>query len=121
MSEKDDAKSITPTIFFDEIVPQILKATTEQRKSVTGTCEIALFGAQQQNWTVDLGQGTVHKGASNGKSDVYLEMDDTDFSSMMMNKLDWEAAIKAGRIRYDGQLPVLANFAAILEPRAMEY
>lgn len=120
MSEKEDAKQITPQVFFDEIVPQILKATTEHRKTVTGTCEIALFGDQQQNWIVDLGLGTVQKGG-NGKSDVYLEMTDTDFKSMMLNRLDWEVAIKEGRIRYDGNLPVLANFAAILEPRAMEY
>lgn len=120
MSEQSDAANITPQIFFDEVVPQILKATTEQRKAVTGTCEIALFGDQQQNWVVDLGQGTVAKGG-NGKSDVYLEMNDTDFRQMMMNRLDWEEAIKAGRIRYDGNLPVLANFAAILEPRTLEY
>jgi putative sterol carrier protein len=120
MSEREDAQKITPQIFFDEIVPQILKATTEHRKSVSGTCEIALFGEQLNSWVVDIGQGTVHKGA-NGKADAYLEMDDKDFKAMMLNRLDWDEAIKAGRIRFDGQLPVLANFAAILEPRTMEY
>jgi hypothetical protein len=120
MSEKSDAEAITPQAFFDEIVPQIMKATVEQRKNVTGTCEIALFGEQQHNWTVDLGQGTVQAG-SKGQSDAYLEMNDADFKSMMLNRLDWDNAIKDGRIRFQGQLPVLANFAAILEPRAMEY
>ncbi len=62
----------------------------------------------------------VAKGA--GKSaDVSLEMERNDFQAMMMNRLDLERAVREGRVRIDGQLPVLVSFAQVLEPRSMEY
>ena len=52
---------------------------------------------------------------------VALVADRGDFQAMMMNRLDIERAIRGGRVRYEGKLPVLADLAVILEPRSMEY
>lgn len=120
MSEKQSAEKITPEQFFDELVPQIMKATAAQRANVDGVCEIHLFGEHRSAWTINLKAGTVTQGGTKDP-DVYLEMDRGDFQMMMMNRLDMERAIRHGRIRYEGKLPVLASFATILEPRSMEY
>ncbi len=120
MSEKQAAEKITPEQFFDEIVPQIMKATAAQRANVEGVCEIHLFGERKSAWTINLKAGTVQQGGTKNP-DVYLEMERGDFQMMMMNRLDVEGAIRRGRVRYEGSLPVLATFAHILEPRSMEY
>ena len=120
MSEKQAAEKITPEQFFDEIVPQIMKATVTQRANVEGVCEIHLFGESRSAWTINLKAGTVEQGAGKN-ADLYLEMDRGDFQAMMMNRLDIERAIHSGRVRFEGKLPVLANLAIILEPRSMEY
>ncbi len=120
MTERQAAESITPEQFFDEIVPQILKATATQRMSLEGVCEIHLFGEVRSAWTINLKAGTVQQGGTKS-ADLYLEMDRGDFQAMMMNRLDIERAIRGGRMRFEGQLPVLASFATLLEPRTMEY
>jgi hypothetical protein len=48
-------------------------------------------------------------------------MDRGDFQAMMMNRLDIERAIRGGRVRFEGKLPVLESLANILEPRSIEY
>src|SRR5262245_8416335 len=98
MSERQAAERITPEQFFDQIVPQIMKATAAQRVSVEGVCEIHLFGEKRSAWTVNLKAGTVAPGG-NQNPDLYLEMDRGDFEEMMLNRLDIERAIRAGRIR----------------------
>lgn len=120
MSEKQAAEKITPEQFFDEIVPEILKATASQRTNTEGVCEIHLFGERRSAWTINLKAGTVAQGGTKDP-DLYLEMDRTDFQALMMNRLDIERAIRGGRVRFEGKLPVLASFANILEPRSMEY
>ena len=120
MSEKQAAEKITPEQFFDEIVPEILKATVGRRANVEGVCEIHLFGETRSAWTINLKAGTVVHGGTKAP-DFYLEMDRSDFQAMMMNRLDIESAIRGGRVRYQGKLPVLAELAVILEPRSMEY
>ncbi|MBI3184355.1 MAG: SCP2 sterol-binding domain-containing protein [Myxococcales bacterium] len=120
MSERAAAEKITPEIFFDEVVPKILSATNEQRKQLKGTCEVTLFGEKRSAWTVDLGKGTVQQGTTDSP-DAYLEMDRQDFTAMMMNRLDLHEAVSKGRVRFSGNPPILAHFAAILEPRSMEY
>ena len=120
MSEKQSAETITPEQFFDEIVPEILKATVGQRSNAEGVCEIHLFGEPRSAWTINLKAGTVKQGGTKD-ADFYLEMDRGDFHAMMMNRLDIEYAIRHGRVRFEGKLPVLNDLAFILEPRSMEY
>jgi hypothetical protein len=120
VTEKQAAEKITPEEFFDELVPQILKATADQRAGSEGVCEIHLFGETHGAWTVDLQAGTVVKGGTK-QPDLTLEMDRGDFQAMMMNRLDIEHAVRGGRVRFEGKLPVLQSLATILEPRSMEY
>ncbi len=121
MSEREAAAQISPEAFFDEVVPQILAVTAEQRTRLNGTCEIALFNkGQHGSWFIDLNKGEVKKGAQ-GKADLYMEMDRQDFADMMLNKLDVAHAIQTGRIRLSGKVPVLTHLAAVLKPRSMEY
>lgn len=122
MSEKQAAENITPEQFFDEIVPQIMKATLQQREEgvCEGVCEIHLFGEKRSAWTINLKAGTVVQGGSK-TSDLYLEMDRGDFQALMMNRLDIERAISRGRVRFEGKLLLLSTLAGILEPRSMEY
>jgi alkyl sulfatase BDS1-like metallo-beta-lactamase superfamily hydrolase len=114
------AEQITPEQFFDEIVPEIMKATAAQRSSAGGVCEIHLFGETRSAWTVNLNAGTVAVGGTRAP-DFYLEMDRSDFQALMMNRLDIERAIRDGRVRFEGNLAVLDDLAFILEPRSMEY
>ncbi|MBL8953268.1 MAG: SCP2 sterol-binding domain-containing protein [Myxococcaceae bacterium] len=120
MSERQAAEKITPEQFFDEIVPQILIATANTRVNVEGVCEIHLFGETRSAWTINLKAGTVQQGGTKDP-DLYLEMDRGDFQAMMMNRLDIERAIRGGRVRFEGKLPLLADLGEILEPRSMEY
>src|SRR5262245_30339226 len=115
MSERQAAEKITPEQFFDEIVPQIMKATASRRANVEGVCEIHLFGETRSAWTINLKAGTVLQGGTR-EADFYLEMDREDFQAMMMNRLDIERAIRGGRVRFEGKLPLLADLADILEP-----
>lgn len=120
MSEREAAERVTPEQFFDELVPLILAATQAQRASAEGVCEIHLFGQARERWTIDLHAGTVQRGGAR-EADLYLEMERDDFQALMMNRLDLEHAIRAGRVRFEGRLPVLDELASILEPRSIEY
>jgi len=88
----------------DEVVPQIMKATVTQRAERRGVCEIHLFGESRSAWTINLKAGTVTQGGTKDP-DLYLEMDRGDFQAMMMNRLDIERAIKAGRVALRRQAP----------------
>ncbi|MBK7861639.1 MAG: SCP2 sterol-binding domain-containing protein [Archangiaceae bacterium] len=111
------AVSITPERFFDEVVPQLLKSG--RREGATGICEIQLFGDRRAAWTVDLNAGTVSRGGSQA-SHVYVEMPRQDFEALLAEQLDLEQAVRAGRVRYQGELSVLARFAALLTPRPLD-
>jgi hypothetical protein len=106
--------AISPEQFFDLVVPQLLQGA--ERGDEGGVCEIHLFGEQRTAWTINLKAGTVSQGVPGGvASDVYLEMPRDDFAELIANRLDVEAAVRSGRLRYEGQLPVLARFAALLQ------
>lgn len=111
MTNKQAIKKITPQMFFDLVVPQILHDAKHGTQG--GTYVIRLFGEVGGEWTINLKKGTVTRGGAK-KPDVYLEMDEADFSQMMLDELDVDGAIRAGRIRYEGKLPMLAKLSEVL-------
>ena len=113
---------ITPEFFFDDVVPHIFNATRliREQARVTGTCEIQLFGAERSSWTLNLGTGTVEKNKG-GDSDLFLEMNREDFVAMLADELDVSAALMQGRIRLQGDVPLLTSLSTILRPRSMPY
>jgi hypothetical protein len=110
MSEAAEAR-LSPEQFFDQVIPHLLQAAGPHDEA--GICEIHLFGESRSAWSIDLQAGTVSRGTST-PSDVYLEMPRSDFAELIANRLDVEVAVRAGRLRYQGRLPVLARFAALL-------
>jgi putative sterol carrier protein len=113
---------VTPEVFFEHIVPAVLTATARQRESSSfgGRFELAVLDRGHKSWTIDLDEGRVHVG-SVGKTDCYVEMSQQDFDDMMHDRLDVEAAVRAGRVRFSGKAPVLAHFAAIMRPSNVGY
>lgn len=113
---------VTPEVFFQHIVPAVLTATAKQREAakMSGSFELAVLDRGIKSWTVDLNEGRVHAG-THGKTDCYIEMSQKDFSDMIHDRLDVEAAVRAGRVRFSGKAPVLAHFAAIMRPSGVGY
>ena len=113
---------VTPEIFFGHIVPAVLTATAKQREAqkMKGSFELAIIDRGVKSWTVDLNEGRVHTG-THGKTDCYIEMSPKDFSDMVHDRLNVDAAISAGRIRFSGKAPVLAYFASIMRPAGVGY
>jgi hypothetical protein len=47
-----------------------------------------------------------------------MEMDQSDFISLMGDQLDVEAACTAGRIRFEGDVKLLSELGTILQSKA---
>lgn len=108
-------EEMTPAQFFDDVVPQILKAQKEPCASLGGTYGIQLFGDNGGAWTLDFAQGSLASGTSDD-TDLYVEMKAADFAAMMKGTLDVEKAALDGKIQFEGDPSLFANLAAILQP-----
>ena len=115
-----NSNSVSPEVFFEHIVPAVLKATESARKQMSGSFEMAVLNGAARSWTIDLSEGRVHRG-THGKTDCYIEMGLSEFQDMMHDRLDVAAAIRAGKVRFTGKAPVLAHFAAIMRPSTVGY
>ena len=116
------SQTVTPEVFFDEVVPLVFTASQASRKQakISGTCEIALFDPGCTSWTLDLGKGTVSRERTE-KPDLYMEMKREDFASMLAEELDVPAAAKQGRIRLQGAVGLLTTLSMLLRPRTLPY
>jgi putative sterol carrier protein len=98
--------------FFDKIVPQHLKTLKVPAKK-QHTYVFRLFGANAAVWTLDTKRKKVSKGGLE-KPDLYLEMDEADFSNMLGETLNVEEAVLNGRIRFQGDIKLLADLGSLL-------
>jgi putative sterol carrier protein len=108
--------TITPAQFFDNIVPEHIKAMKVPQEK-RHTYVFRLFGDAPGMWTIDLNRKKVTRGGVN-KPDLYMEMDHSDFVSLMGDKLDVQEACLSGRIRYDGNITLLPELGELLQAKA---
>lgn len=105
--------TVTPAHFFDKIIPEQIKAMDipeDQRH----TFVFRLFGEEPGMWTIDLNRRKVTRGGVQ-KFDLYMEMDHADFVSLMGEQLNIEEACTNGRIRFDGNVKLLAELGSLLQ------
>lgn len=107
-------EDFAPHQFFDESLPEILGHFEESQSVPEGKMVIRLFGDEDRSWTVDLKNKQVTSGIAD-EQEFLLEMDDADFRSMMLGKLDFSAAIHDGRVRHHGNLQLLGHLGAIVQ------
>jgi putative sterol carrier protein len=107
--------TITPAQFFDTIVPEHLKAINVP-KDQKHTYVFRLFGDAPGMWTIDLNRKKVTRGGVN-KFDLYMEMDHSDFVSLMGEQLDVEEAVLGGRIRFNGNITLLPELGKLLQTK----
>jgi hypothetical protein len=105
----------SPSDFFTDLCPKILQAQKGPCAQLGGAYGIQLFGDKGGSWTLDFTTAAVAAGIAD-KVDLYLEMDSSDFVSLMKGTLDVEAAAKAGKISFNGDVRLFNNLAVVLQP-----
>jgi alkyl sulfatase BDS1-like metallo-beta-lactamase superfamily hydrolase len=110
-----EPKDLTPAEFFGDHCPKVLQAQKVPCAQLGGRYGFRIFGERGGAWTLDFATAEVQVGLAD-KVDLYLEMDDKDFFTLVKGSLDVVATINAGRIRIDGDPKLLGNLAAVLQP-----
>ena len=110
-----DKTDFTAKEFFDEIVPKVLDARKDPCKELGGIYGFRLIGETGGAWTLDFNKASLADGVAE-ETDLYLEMDAEDFAKMFTGMLDMEKAAREGGIRFEGDVNLFGNLAAIFAP-----
>jgi hypothetical protein len=106
---------VTPTDVFDDALPKMLESYKSRGMKVNGTYEVNVFGQGGGRWFIDAAQCIVRKGDAGGeKTDVVLEMGLEEFQKMTAGTLDATAAMRDGRVRFQGDLERLVQLGHLL-------
>jgi len=113
LKSKSGPVEVTPQQVIEEALPRALKASEKQARTIGKTVVINLGGDDGGEWTVDLKNVEVRRGAT-ANPDVVLEMMDADFSAMTRGKLDVGQATREGRIRISGDPSVVVQLGHLI-------
>ncbi|XP_026855608.2 peroxisomal multifunctional enzyme type 2 [Electrophorus electricus] len=82
--------------------------------------EITKGGKTAAQWTIDLktGNGALHKGLYNGKTDVTFTVSDEDFMDVVVGKLNPQKAFFAGKLKVRGNIMLSQKLETILKDYA---
>jgi hypothetical protein len=108
--------AVTPSEFFTSICPKTLAVHRAICTKLGGRYAFQLFGDGGGAWTLDYGKAQVDDGVEDDRWDLYLEMTASDFSELLKGTLDVDAAADQGRVRIDGDVSLLSNLIAVLQP-----
>lgn len=109
---------VTPEQFFDKLAPTHVKGMSVP-KSQRHTYVFRVFGdvgGTPGTWTIDLHRKKVTRGGSDNY-DLYLEMNRSDFTNLLAETLDVPAACSAGRIRFAGNIQLLAELGNLFQSK----
>jgi SCP-2 sterol transfer family len=104
------SNSVSPAEFFEQELPEILRAHAESDAEGRLTFDIIGVGA----WTVDLGARTVIPGAQPGVG-FAIHLREGDFFALLSGELDANEALKNGRMQARGNVALLAALGVLLD------
>lgn len=108
---------VSPNELFDDALPKMLTSYKDRGMKVSGTYEVNLFGQGGGRWFIDAAQCIVRKGDKDSawaKTDCVLEMGVDDFQKMTTGTLDAAAAMRDGRVRFQGNIDTLMQLGHLL-------
>jgi hypothetical protein len=106
---------VTPTELFDDALPKMLASYKSRGMKVSGTYEVNVFGPGGGRWFIDATQGVVRKADTASMAcDCTLEMGLDEFQKMTAGTLDAPAAMRDGRVRFQGDIDRLVQLGHLL-------
>ena len=106
---------MTPKEYFEEKVPQNLKAKGDKLSSINAIYEFNITGPNGGIWSLDLTVpgGNVSSG-STGKANCTVTMEDENFVKLVTGGLNAQMAFMTGKLKVAGNMGLALKLAGIL-------
>ncbi len=106
---------MTPKEYFEQKVPENLKAKAEKVAALKVIYEFQINGSTGGTWTLDLTTpgGQVSEGSS-GKANCTVMMTDENFVKLVTGKMNPQLAFMTGKLKVTGNFGLSLKLTSIL-------